>query len=92
MFGRLYTDFAGEERGKQGVAEGGKRVGCPEVCDYLRNINPKDDVLVLRGVHVPAQFLGGLPKRVLEPEVCAAVERISSVFPFPWHGATGRIF
>ncbi len=46
------------------------------VGDVLQEDQAEDDMLVLGGVHVAAQLLGGLPEAVFEAEVGGAGSRL----------------
>ena len=68
VLGRVLGVDAGalRPRGQLGVAQ------LERVRDVLQEQEAEGDVLVLRGVHVAAQLVGGLPQRGLEAEVAAA--------------------
>ena len=55
------------------------------VGDVLQEDQTEHDVLVLGGVHVVPQLIGGGPERGLEPEVRAIAVALGGGFLSTWH-------
>jgi hypothetical protein len=58
---------------------------------YLRTMRPEDDVLVLGGVHVVAELVGGGPEGRLKPEVGAVAVGLGGGFLSTWHIAVNIV-